>query len=110
MEPKKTLLECHVKSTKELVIDILEEYKVLFNLFNSNGFTGVDDNYRIRLMLNKIIHEIRRVQDFMIKINNKSKIANAITKKLEDKNPRDEDEQSFADENNEPNNNEIKDI
>jgi hypothetical protein len=92
MEPKKTLLECHIKSTKELVIEILEEYKVLFNLLNSNGFTGVDDNYRIRLMLNKIIHEIRRVQDFMIKISNKSKISNAITKKLENKNPRVEED------------------
>jgi hypothetical protein len=89
MEQKKKIsLECHVKSTKELAIDILEEYKVLFNLFNSNGFTGVDDNYKIRLMLNKIIHEIRRVQDFMIKINSKSKINNAIIKKLEDKNTR----------------------
>jgi (p)ppGpp synthase/HD superfamily hydrolase len=33
-------------------------------------------------MLNKIIHEIRRVQDFMIKLSSKSKISNAITKKL----------------------------
>jgi hypothetical protein len=67
-------------------------------------------------MLNKIIHEIRRVQDFMIKINNKSKIANAITKKLEDKNPRNDcyeitlQPKTDEDENNEPNNNEIKDI
>jgi hypothetical protein len=92
MEPKKTLLECHVKSTKDLIIEILEEYKILFNLLNSNGFTGVDDNYRIRLMLNKIIHEIRRVQDFMIKLSSKSKIANAISKKLKNTNPRvDED-------------------
>jgi hypothetical protein len=90
MEPKKTFLECHVKSTKELVIEILEEYKILFSLLNSNGFTGVDDNYRIRLMLNKIIHEIRRVQDFMIKLSSKSKIANAISKKLKNTNPRDD--------------------
>jgi hypothetical protein len=42
----------------------------------------VEDNYKIRQMLNKIIYEIRRVQDFMIKTNTKSKVANAITKKL----------------------------
>jgi hypothetical protein len=33
-------------------------------------------------MINKIIYEIRRMQDFLIKTNTKSKIANAISKKL----------------------------
>jgi hypothetical protein len=65
-----------------LAVEILEEYKIFFNLFSSNGFTGVEDNYKIREMLNKIIYEIRRMQDFMIKTNTKSKISNAITKKL----------------------------
>jgi hypothetical protein len=82
MDPKKTFQECQPKSTKDLVIDILEEYKILFNLLHSSGFTGVEDNYKIRQMLNKIIFEIRRIQDFMIKTNTKSKISNAITKKL----------------------------
>jgi hypothetical protein len=65
-----------------LAVEILEEYKIFFNLFSSNGFTGVEDNYKIREMLNKIIYEIRRMQDFMIKTNTKSKVTNAITKKL----------------------------
>jgi hypothetical protein len=82
MDPKKTLQECQPKSTKDLAIDVLEEYKIFYNLLNSNGFTGVDDNYKIRQMINKIIFEIRRMQDFLIKTNTKSKVANAITKKL----------------------------
>jgi hypothetical protein len=82
MDPKKTLQECQPKSTKDLAVDILEEYKIFYNLLHSSGFTGVDDNYKIRQMLNKIIYEIRRMQDFMIKTNTKSKVANAITKKL----------------------------
>jgi hypothetical protein len=85
MEPKKIFPECHVKSTKDLAIDVLEEYKIFYNLLDSNGFTGVDDNYKIRQMINKIIYEIRRMQDFLIKTNTKSKVANAITKKLKKK-------------------------
>jgi hypothetical protein len=82
MESKKILVECLPKSTKDLAIDILEEYKIFYNLFSSSGFTGIEDNYKIREMLNKIIYEIRRMQDFMIKTNTKSKVANAISKKL----------------------------
>jgi len=85
MESKKTLLECQPRSTKDLAIDILEEYKIFYNLFSSNGFTGIEDNYRIREMINKIIFEIRKMQDFMIKTNSKSKVANAISKKLKKK-------------------------
>jgi hypothetical protein len=98
MESKKILAECQPRSTKDLAIDILEEYKIFYNLFSSSGFTGIEDNYKIREMLNKIIFEIRRMQDFMIKTNTKSKVANAISKKLkkkeyvEENNKEDEDD------------------
>jgi hypothetical protein len=85
-------VECQAKSTRDLAVEVLEEYKIFFNLFSSNGFTGVEDNYKIREMLNKIIFEIRRMQDFMIKTNTKSKVSNAISKKLKGSNPKDEDE------------------
>jgi hypothetical protein len=85
MESRKILAECQARSTKDLAIDVLEEYKIFYNLFSSNGFTGVEDNYKIREMLNKLIYEIRKMQDFMIKTNTKSKVANAISKKLKKK-------------------------
>jgi hypothetical protein len=96
MEPKKTLLECQARSTRDLAVEVLEEYKIFFNLFSSNGFTGVEDNYKIREMLNKIIFEIRRMQDFMIKTNAKSKVSNAISKKLKGS-KKDEDEEEDKD-------------
>jgi hypothetical protein len=60
------------KSTKVLLNDIRKEYCILLNLINETGFTGIEDNYRIRESLNKLIFEIRKIQDFVIKIKNKN--------------------------------------
>jgi ATP-dependent helicase/DNAse subunit B len=93
-----------------LAIDILEEYKIFYNLFSSSGFTGVEDNYKIREMLNKIIYEIRRMQDFMIKTNTKSKIANAISKKLKKKDCSEGTSRLKADVDDDEENREVNDI
>jgi tryptophan synthase alpha subunit len=96
-QQKKILQECQPKSTKDLALEVIEEYKIFFNLLSSNGFTGIEDNYKVREMLNRIICEIRKMQDFMIKVSAKNtmklKVQNAIGKKLKaSKNEDDEDE------------------
>jgi uncharacterized protein YehS (DUF1456 family) len=75
---------CQVKykTTKELATDVLDEYKVLCNLLTEAGFTGIEDNFRIREKLNGLIHEMRKIQDLLIKIKAKSSKNNIITKKL----------------------------
>jgi hypothetical protein len=54
------------RTTKVLLNDIRKEYCILLNLINETGFTGIEDNYRIRESLNKLIFEIRKIQDFVI--------------------------------------------
>jgi hypothetical protein len=60
------------RTTKLLLVDIRKEYYILLNLIIETGFTGIEDNYRIRESLNKLIFEIRKIQDFVIKIKSKN--------------------------------------
>jgi hypothetical protein len=55
---------------------------ILLSLISETGYTGIEDNYKIREGLNKLIFEIRRIQDLILKIKTKSLQSNAITKKL----------------------------
>jgi hypothetical protein len=60
-----------VKSVLSLVKEIHDEYSILSELILENGYTGVEDNFKIREKLNVIIYQIRRAQDFVIKVKNK---------------------------------------
>jgi hypothetical protein len=57
---------------------IRKEDFILLNLISETGFTGIEDNYRIRESLNKLIFEIRRVQDFVIKIKSRNMQSNIV--------------------------------
>jgi hypothetical protein len=70
------------RSTKLLLGNIRKEYCILLNLIIETGFTGIEDNYRIRESLNKLIFEIRKIQDFVIKIKNKNTQNNIVPNKL----------------------------
>jgi hypothetical protein len=65
--------ENKVKSLLSLLKEIQDEYAILSELIVSTGFTGVEDNFRIREGLNTIIHQIRRAQDYVIKVKVKLK-------------------------------------
>jgi hypothetical protein len=67
---------CKVKSILSLLKEIQKEYSILSELIIDTGFTGVEDNFRLREKLNDIIHQIRRTQDFVIKVKTKSKKSN----------------------------------
>jgi hypothetical protein len=76
------------RTTKLLLNDIRKEYCILLNLIIETGFTGIESNYRIRESLNKLIFEIRRIQDLVIKIKGKvteNKVSNKIKNKLKTK-------------------------
>jgi hypothetical protein len=73
--------ELKPRSTKLLLNDIRKEYCILLNLIIETGFTGIEDNYRIRESLNKLIFEIRKIQDFVIKIKNKNTQSNIVPNK-----------------------------
>jgi hypothetical protein len=70
------------RTTKVLLNDIRKEYCILLNLIVETGFTGIEDNYRIRESLNKLIFEIRKIQDFVIKIKKKNTQNNIVPNKL----------------------------
>jgi hypothetical protein len=70
------------RTTKLLLGDIRKEYCILLNLIVETGFTGIEDNYRIRESLNKLIFEIRKIQDFVIKIKKKNTQNNIVPNKL----------------------------
>jgi hypothetical protein len=74
--------ELKPRTTKLLLGDIRKEYCILLNLIVETGFTGIEDNYRIRESLNKLIFEIRKIQDFVIKIKNKNMQNNIVPNKL----------------------------
>jgi hypothetical protein len=74
--------ELKPRTTKLLLNDIRKEYCILLNLIIETGFTGIEDNYRIRESLNKLIFEIRKIQDFVIKIKNKNTQSNIVPNKL----------------------------
>jgi hypothetical protein len=80
-EPESTP-ELKPRTTKLLLNDIRKEYCILLNLIIETGFTGIEDNYRIRESLNKLIFEIRKIQDFVIKIKNKNTQNNIVPNKL----------------------------
>jgi hypothetical protein len=65
--------ESSVKSIVSLLKEINDEYITLSELVVDTGFTGVEDNFRLREKLNDIIHFIRKTQDFVIKVKNKNK-------------------------------------
>jgi hypothetical protein len=62
------------KTINKLILEANNDFVILVDLILSTGYTGVEDNYRIREKLNDIIHQIRKTQDFIIKIKSKSKI------------------------------------
>jgi hypothetical protein len=70
------------RTTKILLNDIRKEYCILLNLIVEIGFTGIEDNYRIRESLNKLIFEIRKIQDFVIKIKKKNAQNNIVPNKI----------------------------
>jgi hypothetical protein len=70
------------RTTKVLLNDIRKEYCILLNLIVETGFTGIEDNYRIRESLNKLIFEIRKIQDFVIKIKKKNAQNNIVPNKI----------------------------
>jgi hypothetical protein len=70
------------RTTKILLNDIRKEYCILLNLIVETGFTGIEDNYRIRESLNKLIFEIRKIQDFVIKIKKKNAQNNIVPNKI----------------------------
>jgi hypothetical protein len=62
-----------VKSIVSLLKEIHDEYIILSELVVDTGFTGIEDNFRLREKLNDIIHYIRKSQDFVIKVKSKNK-------------------------------------
>jgi len=62
-----------IKSIISLLKEINEEYIILSELVVNTGFTGVDDNFRLREKLNDIVYQIRKTQNLVIKIKNKNK-------------------------------------
>jgi hypothetical protein len=83
--------ELKPRTTKLLLNDIRKEYCILLNLIIETGFTGIEDNYRIRESLNKLIFEIRKIQDFVIKIKNKNTQSNIVPNKLKALKSKDKD-------------------
>jgi len=69
----KDIKKHEVKSLVSLLKEINEEYIVLSELIVSTGFTGVEDNFKIRERLNIIVYQIRRAQDLLIKIKSRVK-------------------------------------
>jgi hypothetical protein len=61
------------KSLVSLLREINDEYIILSELIVSAGFTGVEDNFKIRERLNIIVYQIRRAQDLLIKIKSRVK-------------------------------------
>jgi tetrahydromethanopterin S-methyltransferase subunit A len=62
-----------VKSVISLLKEINDEYITLSELIVDTGFTGVEDNFRLREKLNDIIYQIRKTVNFVIKVKNKNK-------------------------------------
>jgi hypothetical protein len=69
----KDIKKHEAKSLVSLLKEINEEYIVLSELIVSTGFTGVEDNFKIRERLNIIVYQIRRAQDLLIKIKSRVK-------------------------------------
>jgi hypothetical protein len=64
------------KTIKRLVADISSEFILLIDLILGTGYTGLDENYKIRQKLNLLIYDIRKAQDVMIKIKSSNKNKN----------------------------------
>ncbi|MCS7318255.1 MAG: hypothetical protein NZZ41_08135, partial [Candidatus Dojkabacteria bacterium] len=63
------------KSIKELISQIYEEYKILYSLITESHYIKIEDVIKTREQLNKVIYEIRKTQNFLIKIKMKSDIS-----------------------------------
>jgi hypothetical protein len=70
------------KSIIKLISEINSEFLTLSELILDTGYTGIQDNYKIRQRLNNIVHELRKSQDLVIKIRSSNKVSDGKKKKL----------------------------
>jgi hypothetical protein len=72
-----------------MLTELNEEFMILSDLILTTGYTGVQDNYKIRQKLNAIIYDVRKAQDLMIKIRSTTKNKNQEENEKKDKKDKD---------------------
>jgi NADH:ubiquinone oxidoreductase subunit C len=77
------------KTIRKMLTELNDEFMILSDLIITTGYTGVQDNYKIRQKLNAIIYDVRKAQDLMIKIRSSTKNKNQEENEKKDKKDKD---------------------
>jgi hypothetical protein len=78
------------KTIKKLLAEVNNEFIILSDLILTTGYTGIQDNYKIRQKLNAIIYDVRKAQDLVIKIRSTTKNKNQEENHKKDKKDQDD--------------------